>query len=129
MLWCEQGPTNVDAIGVMVELGAKVSAVMEHCTLETPLHIAARCGRQDVLRKLLRCGLPVLARTKVCSPFNIFFPSASLCRHLAHVAIRMEVTHCCCGLRLYAGPQWELCGVGWEHAVALCCGIWAVVCG
>ncbi|CAL8467651.1 g7189 [Coccomyxa elongata] len=59
-----KGPTNVDAIGVMVELGAKVSAVMEHCTLETPLHIAARCGRRDVLRKLLRCGLPVLARTK-----------------------------------------------------------------
>lgn len=65
---CEQGPTNVDAIGVMVELGAKVSAVMEHPTLETPLHIAARCGRRDVLQKLLRCGLPVLARTKV--PLN-----------------------------------------------------------
>lgn len=67
----EQGPTNVDAIGVMVELGAKVSAVMEHCTLETPLHIAARCGRRDVLQKLLRCGLKVLARTKVWR-FSLF---------------------------------------------------------
>ncbi len=67
----------MDAIGVMVELGAKVSAVMEHCTLETPLHIAARCGRRDVLRKLLRCGLPVLARTKVCSSLVIIVSNAS----------------------------------------------------
>ena len=64
----------MDAIGVMVELGAKVGAVMEHCTLETPLHIAARCGRQDVLRKLLRCGLPVLARTKVCPVAAVLLP-------------------------------------------------------
>jgi hypothetical protein len=55
----------VDAIGVMVELGASVGAVTEHPTLETPLHIAARCGRLDVLEKLLKCRLDVLARTKV----------------------------------------------------------------
>ena len=55
----------MDAIGLLVELGAKVSAVSEHSTLETPLHIAARCGRLDVLEKLLKCGLNVLARTKV----------------------------------------------------------------
>ena len=54
----------MDAIGLMVEAGAKVGAVMEHAGLETPLHIAARCGRGDVLQQLLRCGLPVLARTK-----------------------------------------------------------------
>lgn len=81
VVYGKQGPTNVDAIGVMVELGAKVGAVMEHCTLETPLHIAARCGRQDVLRTLLRCGLPVLARTKVCS----------LAEMLSHVSMHMPI--------------------------------------
>ncbi len=60
-----QGPANVDAIGLLVELGAKVDAVIEAKSLETPLHIAARAGRLDVVAKLLRCGVPVTARTKV----------------------------------------------------------------
>lgn len=61
---CEQGPANVDAIGVLVELGASVAALAEHEALETPLHIAARCGRVDAVQLLLKCRMPVDARTK-----------------------------------------------------------------
>ena len=64
-----QGPANVDAIGALVELGADLNAVLEQVALETPLHIAARCGRLDVLQRLLACNVNVHARTKVISRF------------------------------------------------------------
>ncbi|KAK9816633.1 hypothetical protein WJX72_003077 [[Myrmecia] bisecta] len=59
-----KGPANIDAIGVLVELGARVDMVMENTSMETPLHIAARSGRVDIAAKLLRCGVPVSVRTK-----------------------------------------------------------------
>lgn len=63
-----QGPANVEAICRLVELGAKVAAVTEQSMLESPLHIAARCGRQDIVKRLIACNLPILTRTKVTSP-------------------------------------------------------------
>ena len=48
-----------------MELGSKVEAVLENAALETPLHIAARCGRLDVIEKLLRCRVPVNVKAKV----------------------------------------------------------------
>ena len=60
-----QGPSNVEAICRLVELGAKLAAVTEQSMLESPLHIAARCGRRDIVKRLLAFKLPVLSRTKV----------------------------------------------------------------
>ena len=60
-----QGPSNVEAICRLVELGAKLAAVTEQSMLESPLHIAARCGRRDIVKRLLASKLPVLSRTKV----------------------------------------------------------------
>lgn len=48
-----KGPSNVEAICLLVELGAAVDALIEQRGLETPLHIAARSGRADVLERLL----------------------------------------------------------------------------
>jgi hypothetical protein len=59
-----QGPANVDAICALVEAGAGAAALAEHEALETPLHIAARCGRADALQRLLACRMPATARTK-----------------------------------------------------------------
>ena len=66
-----QGPTNVEAICRLVELGAKVAAVTEESMLESPLHIAARCGRQDIVKRLLACNVPILSQTKVLSALHI----------------------------------------------------------
>lgn len=60
-----QGPANVDAIGVLVEAGADTAAVTDAASQETPLHIAARSGRVDVVNKLLACKVTLLSRTKV----------------------------------------------------------------
>lgn len=60
-----QGPANVDAIGVLAELGANTAAVTDVTSQETPLHIAARSGRVDVVNKLLACKVTLLSRTKV----------------------------------------------------------------
>ena len=66
-----QGPTNVEAICRLVELGAKVAAVTEESMLESPLHIAARCGRQDIVKRLLAYNVPILSQTKVPSALRI----------------------------------------------------------
>ena len=50
-----QGPANIEAICLLVELGADVDATLAARPLETPLHIAARCGRGDVVDRLLKC--------------------------------------------------------------------------
>ncbi len=62
-----QGPANVDAICCLVEAGADVKAVTDANSLETPLHIAARSGRVDIVQRLLRCSIQLLPRTKACS--------------------------------------------------------------
>jgi Ankyrin repeat len=78
-----QGPANVDAIGTLVELGADVAVVTEQNSMETPLHIAARSGRADVLEKLLRCGVKVTAQTKVRAALG--GRAASVCPTVAAV--------------------------------------------
>ncbi len=63
-----QGPANVDAIGLLVELGANLWSVMKDADMETPLHMASRSGRLDIVEKLLRCGADYSKKTKVsCS--------------------------------------------------------------
>ena len=52
---CVQGPANVEAICLLVELGADVEATLAQRSLETPLHVAARSGRADVIERLLKC--------------------------------------------------------------------------
>ena len=60
-----QGPANVDAIGLLVELGANLWSVMKDADMETPLHMASRSGRLDIVHKLLRCGADFTKKTKV----------------------------------------------------------------
>ena len=50
-----QGPANLESICMLVELGADVEATLAARSLETPLHIAARSGRGDILSRLLVC--------------------------------------------------------------------------
>ena len=53
-----RGPANVDAIATLVELGARsthASSSSEHRPSESPLHIAARSCRSDILTRLLAC--------------------------------------------------------------------------
>jgi hypothetical protein len=52
---CVQGPACIETICVLVELGSDVGALLAHRPMETPLHIAARCGRADVVDRLLKC--------------------------------------------------------------------------
>lgn len=59
-----QGPANVDAIGLLVELGADLWSVMKDVDMETPLHMASRSGRLDIVEKLLRCGADLNKKTK-----------------------------------------------------------------
>jgi Ankyrin repeats (many copies) len=54
----------VDAICTLVEHRADVRAVTDANSLETPLHIAARSGRVDVVQRLMRCDIDLLPRTK-----------------------------------------------------------------
>lgn len=60
-----QGPANVDAIGLLVELGADLWSVMKDVDMETPVHMASRSGRLDIVEKLLRCGADLNKKTKV----------------------------------------------------------------
>jgi ankyrin repeat protein len=50
-----KGPACIETICVLVELGSDVGALLAHRPMETPLHIAARCGRADVVDRLLKC--------------------------------------------------------------------------
>ncbi|KAL0049995.1 hypothetical protein WJX82_002341 [Trebouxia sp. C0006] len=59
-----KGPANVDAIGLLVELGANLWSVMKDADMETPLHMASRSGRLDIVEKLLRCGADYSKKTK-----------------------------------------------------------------
>ena len=65
----------MDTIGALIELGSKVTPVLENAALETPLHIAARCGRLDVIQRLLRCQVPVNVRAKVGLPRDCHSPN------------------------------------------------------
>ncbi len=59
-----QGIANVEAIGTLVRLGAKVEPVLSFKNVESPLHVAARCGRVDVVEDLVKAGVPVTVKTK-----------------------------------------------------------------
>lgn len=61
---CVKGPVNVDVIGLLVELGAKLKPASDDRNNETALHIAARAGRKDIVLKLIRHGAKVSAVTK-----------------------------------------------------------------
>lgn len=78
-----QGPANVDAIAALTELGAQIGPVLEDSVLETPLHIAARCGRLDIIEKLIKCKVPVNLRTKAS-----FLPCLLTCQAIARLSIR-----------------------------------------
>ena len=73
----------MEAICRLAELGANVAAMTEQSMLESPLHIAARCGRQDIVKRLLACNLPILSRTKVtldaAPPQSVFFGPCLAC--------------------------------------------------
>ena len=69
-----QGPANVDAIGLLVELGADLWSVMKDVDMETPLHMASRSGRLDIVEKLLRCGADLNKKTKasrLCAHYTV----------------------------------------------------------
>ena len=71
-----QGPANVDAIGLLVELGADLWSVMKDVDMETPLHMASRSGRLDIVEKLLRCGADLNKKTKaswLCAHHTVHF--------------------------------------------------------
>jgi hypothetical protein len=60
-----QGPANIEAICLLVELGANVDALLAQRSLETPLHIAARSGRADIIERLVKCPqISATCRTK-----------------------------------------------------------------
>ena len=73
-----QGPANVDAIGLLVELGASLWPVTKDADVETPLHMASRSGRLDIVQKLLRCGADHSKKTKVC-PVHTCLSSRGCC--------------------------------------------------
>lgn len=59
-----KGPSNLDAIVLLVELGANVKDITRQ-NLESPLHLAARSGRLDMVQRLLACdGVSVDVRIK-----------------------------------------------------------------
>ena len=60
-----QGAACVDAVAQLVELGADTAAAAAQKDLEAPLAIAVRCGRPDIVTRLLRCGMPLDSRSKV----------------------------------------------------------------
>ena len=61
---CDQGPGHVDVIGLLVELGARLKPATDDRNVETPLHIAARAGRKDIVLKLIKHGAAVSSQTK-----------------------------------------------------------------
>lgn len=60
-----QGAACVDAVAQLIELGAETAPALAQKDLELPLAIAVRCGRTDIVTRLLRCGLPLNSRSKV----------------------------------------------------------------
>ena len=92
----KQGPANVDAIGTLVELGADTSAVTEANSLETPLHIAARSGRVDIVHKLIKCHVDLLSRTKVSH--RILLLDVRQQSGFADILSRSAALQCLCGV-------------------------------
>ena len=45
-------------------MGAKLKPFVDDRNIETPLHIAARAGRKDIVQKLIKHGAAVTAQTK-----------------------------------------------------------------
>lgn len=59
-----QGPANIDVLELLVDLGANITLAADSVNLEMPLHIAARAGQLDVVKKLISRGAPVTEKTK-----------------------------------------------------------------
>ena len=56
-----QGPACVDAVATLVELGADTTAVADpsRSPVDTPLSLAVRTGRADIIARLLKTGISV----------------------------------------------------------------------
>lgn len=94
-----QGPANVDAIGLLVELGADLWSVMKDVDMETPLHMASRSGRLDIVDKLLCCGADLNKKTKV----------SCLCTHHTVHFIRLQIAGMFCVDEPDLWPACSLC--------------------
>ncbi len=98
-----QGPANVDAICLLAELGAEVEPLTEQRGLETPLHVAARSGRQvpQVLRPALG-ATAILGRAFVTSFFGGTALMGERCARLGYPSRRSCYAWGCLG-----GHDWR----------------------
>ncbi|KAK9806010.1 hypothetical protein WJX73_004689 [Symbiochloris irregularis] len=69
MLALSKGPACVDAVAALVEQGADTAAVADPSQfgLETPLSLSVRCGRADIIARLLDKGLSVHTLRQDCT--------------------------------------------------------------
>lgn len=118
-----QGPANLEAICMLVEMGADVEATLAARSLETPLHIAARSGRGDILARLIKCpnvrgSLVLLGNCRL--PPLLAIASCRCCSLL--LAWSQHVPS------LPPLPPADLSDVphqGWLHRAALWSSVWA----
>lgn len=62
-----QGPACVEAMATLIELGADGAVLTDpqQPNLDTPLAVAVRCGRADIISRLLEAGSSPQTHCKV----------------------------------------------------------------